>query len=48
MEDKDLLIEWAKRLQSLAQAGLTYKERKRERHCMGKWLHYAYFDHRFR
>ncbi|MCT3601152.1 NUDIX hydrolase, partial [Lactobacillus amylovorus] len=24
MEDKDLLIEWAKRLQSLAQAGLTY------------------------
>ena len=26
MEDKDLLIEWAKRLQSLDQAGLTYSK----------------------
>lgn len=28
MDSKDILIEWAKRLQSLAQAGLTYGKDK--------------------
>ena len=29
-------------------AGNEFIDRVIERHCMGKWLHYAYFDHRFR
>ena len=37
MEDKDLLIEWAKRLQSLAQAGLTYGKDNFDLEDCGEW-----------